>query len=581
MGIITRSLGTASALFDEYSRDVLRGDIYLNQMECAVECIKSFDKDTDRNNFIICLAETQQGKTGVLQCLTYCIFSNTTLRNAMGIRHILCVTGDNTCGLKSQTQFRFWPLERYLTNNNINNIDIKFYKNSDLRKLIKNDARLPNLSHTLVLIDESHFGTDSNNNILNQYFKQRNFPDIWQNPKRLEDNHVYVVSCSATPFNEIRSDEMQTKSICNLNVNRWNDELDNGYVGIPEFINEECLRIVGDSLTKELVEEMYNYLIKLNSKPENKESQQRCAMIRLTEDQKNKLDFNLKDYFEIMEFNCKEGKIPYDEIMNVVAKNGTLSNQKKPLCVLVKGSFRHGITIKNEVDRHICKDLISVVYENIKSDPQENIETTIQGLLGRMCGFRNNNLWKDKLIYINEKHFNLINEIVSGKTAIEIKDGLIYLATITKRQFIADEESNDIGIIEIPNPLAPNEVKIKDLKMTIDEEKNLFTKGTVYRYEIDDILKRNGIVDKESVLISPRRNISKTSSGKLGFDYSSRHGIYSTHIRPNVGRNCYTILIDCVNQVIKFKYGHIYKGRETEIKTYIRKMTKNKITNIN
>ena len=65
----------------------------------------------------------------------------------------------------------------------------------------------------------------------------------------------------------------------------------------------------------------------------------------------------------------------------------------KPLMVLVKGAFRAGITVPEEIKRYIYM----VFDHSVKAD------TTAQALMGRLCGYTSK-VNKNTNVYVNAKY---------------------------------------------------------------------------------------------------------------------------------------------------------------------------------
>ena len=112
------------------------------------------------------------------------------------------------------------------------------------------------------------------------------------------------------------------------------------------------------------------------------------------------------DNFNLFEMYSSGTKIEYEKLNEYmqeikednknrsVYKTLGLKCKTKPLIVLIKGAFRAGITIDEAY-----KDIIYMVYDySVKCD------TTAQALLGRMCGYRSNDLKiANTHFYLNKK----------------------------------------------------------------------------------------------------------------------------------------------------------------------------------
>jgi hypothetical protein len=379
--------------------------IHDNQIDAAKEIIKSFtahlnpeDEHDARNNHVVLVAKMQSGKTGTCNA-TINILLKTKLDSYFNIEKYLYITGMNDNGLHKQTVDRLnSDDEGQVIDATINNVcngdkeistkpNAKYFvqKNSDLRK---NNIKL---SNCLIFIDESHFGSNKTN-VLTKFLEENGVD--WKNTKTLKEKHIYIVSVSATPFDEIVSDIVDCKTIVQLYTNEE-------YVGVSEYIDSECIVNASrgdfkeDKKTKRIpiidyIKDSYEK-IKLNSN--------KGVLFIRTRDTKIKNYSFINDNFKTIELDARRGgSIDYDLVYNNIqgmidATIGSKTN--RPIIFFVKGAYRAGITLN---PNH--KDYVYMVYDN-----SLKAEATAQGLLGRMCGYRKTkDEFKKTTFYINKQH---------------------------------------------------------------------------------------------------------------------------------------------------------------------------------
>jgi hypothetical protein len=374
------------------------------QLDAAKKIVKSFtahiephDEHEARNNHVVLVAKMQSGKTGTCNGVIN-ILRKTDLDKYFNIDKYLYITGMNDNGLHKQTVERLCGdgVGQVVdaTENDVCDGDkeismkpnAKFFvqKNSDLRK---NNIKL---SNCLIFIDESHFGSNQSN-VLTKFLELNGID--WKNDKTLKEKHIYIVSVSATPFDEIISDISDCKTIVEL-------ETSEKYIGISEYLDSECIydakrtdfridKNTGNPPIISYIQNTYLNIINNNNKG--------VIFIR-TRDNKIKNHPLIKNNFKIVELDAKGGsidyKIVYYDIQAMIdAMSGTQTN--KPIIFFVKGAYRAGITLNS-----IHKDYVYMVY-----DHSNKPETTAQGLLGRMCGYRKDiSSYKNTTFYVNKQH---------------------------------------------------------------------------------------------------------------------------------------------------------------------------------
>lgn len=384
--------------------------IFDTQIQAAKEVVSYLASNTLRTNHVILIAKMQSGKTGTCNAIANFVM-NTPLKDEMHIDKVLYLTGMNDCGLANQTYDRV--LEQVTGATCENTVDkLKSKLPSTIKPeyyILKNNTLRSfkyNIGGTLVFIDESHFGSKELN-VLTSFMKEHGVD--WKNKNSLIQNNVYIVSVSATPFDEIVSDTLDCKPMVELST-------DENYIGVSEYFEKDLIfpATKNDLDTGDIakyVEDAYNRMMNNGEKG--------VVIIRT----RNFEYFHNHDFinktFNIIDMDASGSKIEYDlledKVDELIKENDRINRidltrrnknipsftkyklpEKvvKPILVLIKGAFRAGITIKPKI-----KDLIYMVY-----DFSTDANATAQALLGRMCGYRNlEHSAFNSYLYVNEK----------------------------------------------------------------------------------------------------------------------------------------------------------------------------------
>lgn len=391
---------TTDANSDSYIHD--------NQINTAIKILSRMSEKTTRSHHVILLAQMQSGKTGVCNAVVNLLNSD-NIGKTMGIKKCIFVTGMNDCGLKNQT------IERLFTQTNVANINNTYtgYSNANENVnykffVMKNNDLLRyegNLENTLLIIDESHYGSHERQ-VLTQFLTNHEID--WKDNTNLIVKNTYILSVSATPFNEIVSDKANAKSLIELPT-------DNSYIGVKDYLDNDLIKEANkdDFATGEI----FN-MIKDARKRMSDNNESGAIIIRTRKFDTLLGNDYIQNNFNILEIVSQFSHIDYEnfnaELGNLVEKNidyneGRRSRKVKPLLILIKGAFRAGITIPSSY-----KDYIYMIY-----DYSITAQTTAQALLGRMCGYRNiaNNKYLNNYFYVNKKFADMY-----GDWSVDITD---------------------------------------------------------------------------------------------------------------------------------------------------------------
>ena len=382
------------------------GYLYDSQINTAKDVVANLARKTTRRNHVILAAKMQSGKTGVCNAVVN-IISQTSLHRYLAIDKYMFITGMNDCGLKSQTLKR---VEEQIIGANKDNIYSGLRSKKNLSPnhyfVMKNSDLLKyegDINNTIIFIDEAHYGSNDKN-ILSKFLYAQGIN--WKDTNDLIKRNIYIVSVSATPFDEIVSDTKEVKSIVELQPSKE-------YIGVSEFLkNGQVMDAEKNDIEEE--GEIFDYINDAHQRMVD-DGVAGIIFIRTRKFNVIKSDPYIMKDFDIYEMYSSGSNIEYG-VFNEMAKDLINKNEYnkrvdsmmpskaligsvpkmyvKPLIVLIKGAFRAGITLDPRI-----KDYIYMVYDfSLKAD------TTAQALLGRLCGYRSKRTGvKNTYIYVNKK----------------------------------------------------------------------------------------------------------------------------------------------------------------------------------
>lgn len=365
--------------------------IYDEQINAARKILLQLASNALRKNHVMLLAPMQSGKTAT--CISVVnIIEKSKLYKNMCINKYFFISGMNDCGLKEQTLERLKHQAFTVNNTNVcsNCRQIKNLK--DFRYFVLKNSDLNNFEYSIdnsvIFIDESHYGSNKNN-ILTKFLIKHGID--WKNTNELIKRNIYIVSVSATPFDELVSDRIEAKDAIEL-------ETSPNYVGISSYFKKD---VIYDAEKDDIQEEgaIFDYIMDAEWRMDDN-NEKGIVFIRTRNFNIIEKNDYVKKTFDIYEMYANGNKICYDtlaEKMKLLYENKNITTTK-PLLVLVKGAFRAGMTIDQKY-----KDIIYMVY-----DYSTNAETTAQALLGRLCGYRENlDEISKTYFYVNKKLANM------------------------------------------------------------------------------------------------------------------------------------------------------------------------------
>lgn len=388
-----------------------KGYIFDSQINTARKIVLQLGSNVTRRNHVCVVASMQAGKTGTCNSVIN-IINTSKLYKTMAIKKYMFITGMNDCGLKEQTYIRLKEQVMGASDDNIY-IGKRSKKNLSENKyfVLKNSDLLSyegNIDNTLIFIDESHYGSNEKN-ILTKFLIKHGID--WKDTNELIKRNIYIVSISATPFDELVSDTVNCKKTIELNT-------DDNYVGVTEYLKND---LIFDTEKHDITEDGRIFDLIMDAHHRMLDNDEDGAIIIRTRNTETIIENQyVQTHFDVFEMTSSGTKIEYakfNHMLNVMYENNISYKRRKealakfgvevespttkPLIVIIKGAFRAGITIDSRF-----KDMIYMVYDSsVKAD------TTAQALLGRMCGYRSS---KDNItntyFYINKNHANMYSQ---------------------------------------------------------------------------------------------------------------------------------------------------------------------------
>ena len=356
------------------------------------------DKFTQEQPFTVLLAQMQSGKTG-----TYLFTALEMVRLAL-VKNVTIICGSSDTSLRAQarddllTAFKSFQRETMVSGDmegaiRLTDATIGIHFSQDLTKLgeISNE--------TLVIHDESHMA-QSKNNIPFKLFYQKNNLDkaLMGDFSELKEKNCYILGVSATPFSEIvankkvQTEEWTSEESAFLNgielsaKNFYFMQPGSGYIGVTELLKKDSIKFEAENIKSSGCSHVASVIRKGSPK-----YHQKYLVIRTMCAEKD---------MDMMQTIASSTGCDY---VSVFGGQGSLEFMKvKPLkttLVHICGKFRMGQVVP--------KKHIAMVYEQSK---HPNADTILQGLLGRMCGYRSNGAHTDVEIYVSQTAEELVRK---------------------------------------------------------------------------------------------------------------------------------------------------------------------------
>jgi len=362
------------------------------QFEQAIKIYNDFNENKKILSLVV--AETQMGKTGIMQALTYEFVKNDNIDP----NNILILTGLSSCEWVKQTKERF-----------IDMIKPNIFHRNTIKKFREKLATENNL---LIFFDEVHIANELKNEI-GKTFLSCGLLNI----NNLIERNIKIIQISATP--DIALAELYKWDETNYNVSIIKSP--DNYIGIEKLLNnnqifeyKSLLELNNVKEIRQTIEIKYGndykyHLLRIHTN--NADSKETMDNITRVFDD----PFLIRNYFIDDETDI------HDDLNDLYLDN----EPNKHTIIIIKEKVRCSYTIN--------KDYIGILYERRAESVYQNETTIIQGLLGRACGYYDNSK-RNIIIYtnlgividyirkINEEHKKSLYIIKKNKKIINDKD---------------------------------------------------------------------------------------------------------------------------------------------------------------
>jgi len=380
---------------------------HATQIDIAQRIIHEFPE----NRFSVLLAQMQSGKTG-----TYLYVALECVKREL-VDRVVILCGSSDTSLRAQL-FEDLEIARttYLQETDPEGnlprrltdkfADINVFFSQDLKDIREITER------TLIIHDESHMAQSKNNLPYKRFYKDNDLSSaLLGDFRKLVERDIYILGVSATPFSEIVSnkkvdtdtwtreekDAIEAEGI-ELGIKRFhfmNPSAD--YIGVTELLRCGAIQFTADPISANGCTRIGEILQSGQAKYNKKYLVIRTHCAGYDADVMQALaSINGYDYKSVFGQGTKQG-----QGQGTKHKLGLEFMKEAPYrgCIIhICGRFRMGQVVP--------KQHIAMVYEQSK---KPNADTILQGLVGRMCGYRTGGAHTDVDIFVSPTAEELIH----------------------------------------------------------------------------------------------------------------------------------------------------------------------------
>lgn len=392
------------------------------------------DRFTKEQPFTVLLAQMQSGKTG-----TYLFTALEMVRLGL-VKHVAIICGSADTSLREQAihdkDIAFKCFQRETISNGdtdgalrLMDATLGVYFSQDLAKLDEIT------DETLIIHDESHMA-QSKNNIPFKRFYQKNHLDkaLMGDFSLLKQKKCYILGVSATPFSEIVANKKVQNSDWTLEESSFLDGVElspknfyfmipgDGYIGVTDLLQHNSIKFEAENIKTSDCSHLASVLCKNSAKYHQKYVVVRTLCAEKDSDMIQTIaSSNGCEYVPVFG-GSQLGNL---EFMKIQPSKTTL--------VHICGKFRMGQVVP--------KQYIAMVYEQSK---HPNADTILQGLLGRMCGYKQNGAHTEVEIYVSQ----LAEELIHKYSRAWQEGQMDELSTVTKAMNLGGVRRKNGGVIK-------------------------------------------------------------------------------------------------------------------------------------
>ena len=367
--------------------------IHENQITCGDSIIKAFKEEEKQH--VLLLAQMQMGKSGTYWYVILNMLFNKEIEN------VILMSGNRETELHQQvtedkTSYRKWFLDESEVAGKVsvskkNKLRNQFLKSiqilwgGQLNK--KNKETFEIFDDTLIVWDEAHYA-QSENNAPYHFFEDNNLQTLLNGTKSHLETNIRLLTVSATPFSELVStSEEEGHKVIKLIPGV-------GYCGLDHYMRNE---LINSSFG---IEEDTMSLFKQTLSKHSVSYDPKYMIVRVT-DNKKKVDMIHKV--------CDDLNISYKHYNSTQMDIDLDEMAKKPLVstvIIISGMLRMG--------KVIHKEHISMVFEASTKNEKRKVDTGLQGLLGRVCGYSKDPNGFEISVYVESSNIDEIKQYTSN-----------------------------------------------------------------------------------------------------------------------------------------------------------------------
>ena len=480
------------------------------QFEQANKIYKDFyDIYCDKKILSLIVAETQMGKTGIIQALTYEFVKNDNINPL----NMFILTGLSSCEWVKQTKERFIDMIRP-------NI---FHRNT----IGKFAESLKTLNDMIIFLDEVHIATELKNEI-GKTFSNSGLLSI----ENLIERNIKIIQISATP--DIALAELYKWDETNYNVSIIKSP--DNYIGIKKLLdNNQIFHYKSLTDINNVIEIKQTIQIKYGNNFKYhllRVQTNTCITINII----NKV-FDDNDKFLVRNYFI-DNEIDSTEDLNDLYLD---NKPNKHTIIIIKEKIRCSYTIN--------KTNIGILYER-KAETIQNETTIIQGFLGRACGYYDNSN-RNIIIYTN------LDIVAAYILKIDLEHEKELYKIKNKKKIINDKEIN-YNLKHYTTNINNEKNKTKEYNIKVINDipdiKNNLIKGITpnvkfnevyHKDELDIILKSKNYY-KEFMQYEDKQKYKLTFNSKM---------------------NGYTKLKEAIKNKTYMDYKDLYASKSSQIKS--------------
>jgi hypothetical protein len=374
-------------------------EVHENQKTCGDSIIKAFMEEDKQH--VLLLAQMQMGKSGTY----WHVILNMLFKKE--IENVVVMSGNRETELYQQvlndkkTYIKWFFSQTHIVGS-LSPTEMKKMKNKFLKNIQilwggqlykKNKNTFDVLDNTLIVWDEAHYA-QSENNAPDMFFKHNNLHTLVNGSVSQSERNILLMTVSATPFSELVVNATEEKSIHKV-VKLIPD---NNYCGLEHYMTK---KLIHNSF---IIDEENMGLFKQILVKHNVSYDPKYMIVRVTDNKKKQ---------KMIRNVCDDLKISY-KYYNSTRKDIDLDDMTtKPsvsTVIIISGMLRMG--------KVIHKDHISMVFEASTKNNKRKVDTGLQGLLGRVCGYSKSPTGFDIAVYVEDSIIDEIHEYITNYDSV-------------------------------------------------------------------------------------------------------------------------------------------------------------------